>query len=125
MPKVHPAADIFPMMSDAELQELAADIAQNGLIHSIITDNDDQIVDGRNRLKACKMAGVEPRFEKLNGQDPLAYIVSVNLRRRNLTKGQQAMALAMIYPELGQHGRGKKAPATANYKKLVVLAASD
>jgi hypothetical protein len=40
---------------------------------------------------------VEPRFEPLNGRDPVAYIVSANLARRNLTKGQQAMALAMIY----------------------------
>ena len=37
----------------------------------------------------------------------LAYIVSANLNRRNLTKGQQAMALAMIYPE-PERGRGKK-----------------
>src|SRR6516165_3714670 len=36
----------------------------------------------------------------------LAYIVSANLNRRNLTKGQQAMALAMIYPEPAR-GRGK------------------
>jgi hypothetical protein len=45
------------------------------------------IVDGRNRLAACKIADVKPTFEKLNGQDPLAYIVSANLARRNLTKG--------------------------------------
>jgi hypothetical protein len=38
----------------------------------------------------------------------LAYIVSANLNRRNLTKGQQAMALAMIYPEPEKGGRGKK-----------------
>jgi len=43
--------------------------------------------------------------------DPAAYIVSANLNRRNMTKGQQAMALAMIYPETGAH-KGKKNPAT-------------
>ena len=41
------------------------------------------------------------------GRDPLAYIVSANLARRNLTKGQQAMALAMIYPDPEKGGRGK------------------
>jgi hypothetical protein len=65
-------------------------------------------IDGRNRLAACKIAGVEPRFEKLNGADPAAYIVSSNLKRRNLKKGQQAMALAMIYPTPEKGGRGKK-----------------
>jgi hypothetical protein len=29
--KVHPCADVFPMMSDAELDELAADIKSHGL----------------------------------------------------------------------------------------------
>jgi hypothetical protein len=58
-------------------------------------------------LAACKIAKVEPRFEQLNWRDALAYIVSANLARRNLTKGQQAMALAMIYPE-PERGCGKK-----------------
>jgi hypothetical protein len=41
---------------------------------------------------------VEPKFEQLNGRDPLAFIVSANLAR-NLTKGQQAIALVMMYPD--------------------------
>lgn len=104
--RIHPAADIFPMMSEDELQELASDIAANGLVHPIIVDDQKQVIDGRNRLAACKIAKVEPTFEQLNGRDPLAYIVSANLNRRNLTKGQQAMALAMIYPD-PERGRGK------------------
>jgi len=35
----------------------------------------------------------------LTGRDPLAFIVSAYLARRNLTKGQQAMAYAMVYPD--------------------------
>lgn len=105
--KIHPIADLFPMMLDDELQNLAADIQANGLIQPIVVDDAGQVVDGRNRLAACKLAGVEPNFEKLNGRDPVAYIVSANLARRNLSKGQQAMALAIIYPE-PERGRGKK-----------------
>ena len=107
---VHPLADLFPMMTDDELTGLAAGIKANGLIHPIILDPTGKtVIDGRNRLRACEIAGVEPRFEKLSGQDPAAFIVSVNLARRNLKKGQQAMALAMIYPEPEKGGRGKKA----------------
>jgi hypothetical protein len=109
--KIHTAADLFPMMNDDELQELAADIAANGLLHPIIIDAEKQLIDGRNRLAACKIAQVEPRFEQLNGHDPLAYIVSANLARRNLTKGQQAMALAMMYPNPEKGGRGKNVEA--------------
>jgi hypothetical protein len=46
-------------------------------------------------------------FERLpKGTTPAAYIASANLRRRNLTKGQQAMATAMIYPAPAKGGRG-------------------
>ncbi len=97
------------MMTDDEAAaELAADIKENGLQHFIIVDAAGQLIDGRNRLAACKIAGVEPTFEQLGAREPLAFIVSSNLKRRNLTKGQAAMALAMIYPEPGQRGRGQK-----------------
>jgi len=43
--------------------------------------------------------------------------VSANIGRRHLTKGQQAMALAMIYPE-GQQGRGKNEQARKARKIL-------
>lgn len=106
--KVHPAADLFPMMTPEELQELADDIAENGQQEPIIMDG-DVLIDGRNRLEACRLAEVEPFFADLpKGRDPLAYIASANLMRRNLTKGQQAMAMAMIYPEPDGRGRGKK-----------------
>jgi hypothetical protein len=80
-------------------------VAANGLLHPIVIDDQKQLIDGRNRLAACKIAQVEPRFEELNGRDPRAYIVSANLNRRNLTKGQQAMALALIYPD--ERGAGQ------------------
>jgi hypothetical protein len=95
------------MMSEEELQLLAADIKENGLIHPIVVDDQGRLIDGRNRAAACEIAQVEPRFEQLNGRDPLAFIVSANINRRNLTKGQQAMALAMIYPDPEKGGRGK------------------
>ena len=105
---VHPDAAIFPMMTDDELAELAADIKANGQIHPIVLDAEGRLVDGRNRQRACEIAGIEPRTVLLNGaSDVKAFIVSANLERRNLSKGQQAMALAMLYPE-PERGRGKK-----------------
>lgn len=116
--EVHPLADIFPMMSEDELADLAADIKANGLVHPIMLDAAGKLlVDGRNRLRACEIAGIEPEFDHLNGQDPAAFIVSANLARRNLTKGQQAMALAMIYPEPAKGGRGKKSEANTAAKR--------
>src|SRR4029079_18764487 len=67
-----------------------------------------RIVDGRNRYAACRRAGVEARFEYLTGQDVRACMASQNVNRRHLTKGQRAMALAMIYPKAEKGGRGKQ-----------------
>lgn len=40
--KIHPAAELFPLMSEAELRELAADIKEHGLQHPVVLtyDND-------------------------------------------------------------------------------------
>ena len=53
---VHPAADLFPLLSEAELKELAHDIRENGLKSSVILwrdreDGHDYLLDGRNRLE--------------------------------------------------------------------------
>ena len=49
---------------------------------------------------------------KHDGTDTLhsrtAYILSANVHRRHLTKGQQAMVTAMAYPDTEKGGRGKK-----------------
>ena len=60
--KVHPAADLFPLMSETDpqaLKELADDIAKNGLHESIaIRSEDRSLIDGRNRLDALALAGL-------------------------------------------------------------------
>jgi hypothetical protein len=93
--KVHPYAARFPLMSDEELQELADDIKENGLKEPIVKDADGTLVDGRNRSAACKLLGIEPESIELNGDDAVAFIVSRNLKRRNLNRGQQAMLVAL------------------------------
>lgn len=99
---VHPAAEVFPMLEDEELQELAADIAENGLHEPLVigeVDGKKMLVDGRNRRRACELAKVEPTVRELNGEDPTAFVISANIHRRHLTVGQRAMSIAKIYPE--------------------------
>jgi ParB-like chromosome segregation protein Spo0J len=60
--KVHPAADLFPLMSPEELRELGEDIKANGLKVPIETwfdkDGDEEwLIDGRNRLDAMTTLG--------------------------------------------------------------------
>jgi ParB-like nuclease family protein len=105
---VHPIADLFPMMTDEELANLAADIKANGLISPIVVDKDGVLIDGRNRDRACEIAGIEPATVLFEGDDPRAFIIASNICRRHLTKGQQAMAVAMVYPEPEKTTHGKK-----------------
>lgn len=92
--KVHPVADLFPMLADDELKELAEDIKARGLLQPIVLDAEGRVLDGRNRLAACELAGIEPTFATFDGDDPDGYALSVNIARRHLTKGQQAMVVA-------------------------------
>lgn len=107
-PAVHPSAALFPMLPPDELQELADSIAANGLQQPIVMQG-DVLIDGRNRLAACRLAGVEPSMVQLEG-DADAFILGANINRRHMGKGQRAMVVAMIYPQSsGVGGRGKTA----------------
>lgn len=93
--KAHPVADLFPMLPDDELAELAADVAERGLLQPIVLDSEGHVLDGRNRLAACEKASVEPTFVTYDGDDPSGYALAVNIARRHLSKGQQAMVIAL------------------------------
>lgn len=96
--KIHPAAELFPMMEAAELNELAANIKGHGQQQDIIL-LDGAILDGRNRYKACEIAGVAPQTREYTGSlAPVDYVLSQNLHRRHLTAGQRAMVAANAKP---------------------------
>ena len=120
---VFPVADLFPMLPPDELAELAADIKENGLQEPFVIAkvNDEWVlVDGRNRLAACDsleedyndeghlINSCPPLRYRILESDPTAYVLSANVHRRHLTKGQQAMATALAYPDVEKGGRGKK-----------------
>lgn len=89
--KNHPAADAFPMMDAARLEELKADIAMNGQ-REPITLCDGMVLDGRNRYRACIDLGVEPATREYSG-DPWAFAWSLNGARRDL----EATVRALIF----------------------------
>jgi hypothetical protein len=91
----HPYADLFPLMGGDELAALAADIAANGLREKIVR-HEGKVLDGRNRLRACELADVDPRFADYEGDDPLGFVVSKNLHRRHLTESQRAMVAGRL-----------------------------
>ena len=63
---------------------------------------DGSILDGRNRYRACDQANVVPKYETYDGDDNLAFVLSANLHRRQLTISQRQMIAAhMVTMEWG------------------------
>ena len=94
--EVHPAADLFPMMSEAEYAAMKEDIRLHGQNDDVLIW-DGKLLDGRNRLRACTELGIEPGWSELpKTLDPVAWVLSHNLHRRHLTTSQRAMVAAKL-----------------------------
>lgn len=104
--QIHPAADLFPMIPQKELEEMARSIASNGLREkiTIIPWPDKKgiwwVIDGRNRLAALRMLNVKDKtilgsftrvidLKQLGNITVEEYVVMANLERRNLTRQQR------------------------------------
>lgn len=104
---VHPYADKFPMLSDAELDELAESIRTVGLLHPIVVDANGLVIDGRNRLEACNRAQVEAPTELYEGDDIAEYVIASNVTRRNMSTGARAMSTALVLEADGRRENGR------------------
>lgn len=90
--EVHPAAELFPMLDEDALKRLAEDIKANGMrVPAVLLDG--KILDGRNRLKACELAGVTPRLQTHVGDNPWRTVWSLNAERRQI---EDKLRLALI-----------------------------
>lgn len=109
--EIHPLAARWPLMPDDELAALAESIATDGLSHPLILDAQGRLVDGRNRLEACRLAGVSPKYLTPRGLDTedavRSYIGRVNAQRRNVATGQKAMAVADDLAAAGKRKNGR------------------
>jgi hypothetical protein len=114
--EVHEYALMFPPASALELEQMAEDIAARGLVNAIVT-LDGKVLDGRNRMKACEIAGVDPRFVKYSGGDPLGDVISWNLHRRHLSVSQLAALATKLkeaYAEEAKARQGARNDLVAN-----------
>jgi hypothetical protein len=111
-------AHLFPLMSPAELKELAEDIKAHGQTTAIMMWPDSNqkllLIDGRNRLDALALLGLigvdksgcltlkttrpndRCEFECAPHIDPYALALSLNVHRRHLTPEQKRTLIAKV-----------------------------
>src|SRR5262249_29904340 len=80
-----PIADLFPLMQGDEFDKFCAAVKSDGRLLEEIVLLDSQILDGRNRERACEATGVVPRYRQFRPEeegDPLAFVIGKNLHRR-------------------------------------------
>lgn len=111
--RFRPEADIFPLLGEDDLKALAADIDSNGQRQPISRYQGD-ILDGRNRYLAitrhCK-PGLEPKFEDVEPESPIAFVISLNEKRRHLNGSQRAKAAAKAVPFFKAEAKKRQAEA--------------
>ena len=100
----HEAASIFPLMTGDEFEELVEDIHKHGLREPVAL-LDGKILDGRNRYRACLLAGVECRYLESPVNDAIAYVVSMNLKRRHLSVPDRAFVAENIRKYYDDEGK--------------------
>ncbi|HWK52454.1 MAG TPA: MT-A70 family methyltransferase [Steroidobacter sp.] len=119
----HELAGLFPLVAGDDFEALVEDVRAHGIRDPIIL-LDKQIVDGRNRFRALQQlietgevlgdgwghrrgerlteSALEPPQLWFNAYnrgldgDPLAWVLSKNLKRRHLNESQRAMVAAKI-----------------------------
>lgn len=133
---IHEVAKLFPMIDTKSLKALADDIAQHGQQEPIWMYK-GKLLDGRNRVVACAMAGRDPivqQWKPKAGESPFAFVMSRNLHRRHMSASQRA-ALAVdleeflagegaLAAEAAESGKATSTPFSHTNKPTVALSAT-
>lgn len=91
---------ILPDLTEAEYAGLKASIAEHGVWELIVFDEQDNVLDGHHRLRACAELGITdyPTIIRpgLSEEEKVEHIVSLNLDRRHLTVQQRRELVANL-----------------------------
>ena len=93
---IHELATMFPPMGPEEYAGLKADIDANG-VHQSVAVWQGSVIDGRHRYQACLDLGLYPPIRYLEDEvDPVVFVLSANMSRRQLTPSQKTIITAQL-----------------------------
>ena len=123
--KWHAALTVFPEMEGEALRELAADIRRNGLLNPVVLSG-TTVLDGRNRLLACKMANVAPTFiqwdpaSEATQVSAVAWVISQNMVRRHFSASQRAAIALEVEKLLASEARKRQSTRAGGESRQLV-----
>ena len=92
----HDITRLFPPMTEQEYAGLRADIQRQGLL-TPLWRYQGQIIDGRQRYRACQELGIEPTYREWDGQGSLVrFVVGQNMTRQHFSENERAMIMAAV-----------------------------
>jgi transposase len=135
---VHPAADLFPLVTEDEKRAIAEDVKKNGLREPATLWWDQQakclcLLDGRTRLDALELlgrdifvggelryGGADDIFRKVDIDiDPIAFVISKNIHRRHLTSEQKDKLVADLLKAIPEKSNREIARMTGRHHETV------
>ncbi len=124
-PDWHPLSKMFPIIVSEDFAALIESIRQHGL-QEPITLFGGQVLDGRNRLRACKDLKIMPKFVHFRGAEEKAreFVIAKNVARRHLSVGQLAVIAAEYLQTLPKAKRGEGKLRERVAKKFGISAGS-
>ncbi len=137
--RVHPAANVFPLIEGDDFSDLCESIRMHGVQHPAVVRG-NELLDGRNRMRACEAlksqgwSGSCPLVEwKDDGRNVAEWIWDTNALRRHMDDDGIAMASSAIWPLIAKENearreaskftseKAKAARATVNTKSCLPL----
>jgi len=115
---------LIPELLDDEYENLKESISKNGYWeeYPIIVNDNNEILDGHSRWKACQELGIQPTIKVKHfesKEEEMRFVIETNLNRRHLNAFQKAeLALKLIELEKTKRGRKPKEEISTESVKI-------
>jgi len=116
--KLHQVVYLFPPMGAREFGHLVESIQRHGQLEPVWTYK-GEIIDGRHRLSACQMLGLEVLTREWEGEGALLdFVLGLNLGRRHLNPSQKAVVGYRMLPVLEDEAKERQRRAGGDRRSV-------
>ena len=116
--KIHEFAASFPQIEGDEYEQFKASIKLGQQSPVLIFKG--ELLDGRNRLKACRELGIKTMAVEYSGEKTAVQVITdLNIYRRHLTASQRAAYGLRLLPVLEHEAKERKKAGVADHSENI------